>query len=568
MNSLPFADYENQETSNEKKPARNTREKKSLGSKETIKTESISTNNEKADDKNETKKAKNKKSTELANKTLPARINQKRKSTSSSASTVSDASSKKRSKSNVNINTSKTTNKTSNVEKNAKNDKNETKNGKQNKSTNGNSAKKTENKDKKVKESKKKRLKKEVEKKEDDEDDDNDDEEEEEEEEEKEDDEESDEEENARASILEDLDLEYLKLQYGGQALKKENICSKCELPCEVIDCQGSCQQSFHLGCVGLQIEPEGGFKCDECKSGLHSCFVCKKPAEASMPTKKCASSSCGKYFHEECAKTNELFRKEGAHSKASFLCPLHTCATCWYETRYKSGSSSSSNCSSLVNPKTSQQPFKGKFMKCIRCPTAYHVGDFCIAAGSKVIAGNNMICSNHFKPIKSLAQHNLLNVSWCFVCCKNGDLVGCNKCPAAYHYNCLENPPPLNTLTNPVKKEQDEKKEQEEKKQEAETPSESKQPSMPHSPSSVHSSVTTSTMTSSDSMKHALSIISSNWTCEDCTHGRRPLLGQIVWAKVGKKKENGLSFKVVPVKTYGLKGFFSLVHLFGNFLY
>jgi hypothetical protein len=66
----------------------------------------------------------------------------------------------------------------------------------------------------------------------------------------------------------------------------------------------------------------------------------------------------------------------------------------------------------------------KGRFMKCVRCPTAYHVGDFCIAAGSVQLAGYNIICPNHFQPIKNNSQHNRMNVTWCFVCCKGGELL------------------------------------------------------------------------------------------------------------------------------------------------
>ena len=62
------------------------------------------------------------------------------------------------------------------------------------------------------------------------------------------------------------------------------------------------------------------------------------------------------------------------------------------------------------------------------------------------------------------------MNVTWCFVCCKGGDLLGCDCCPAAYHYDCLEN-----------------------------------QPS-----------------------------VSSSWSCDDCVKGKRILHGEIVWAKIG----------------------------------
>lgn len=28
--------------------------------------------------------------------------------------------------------------------------------------------------------------------------------------------------------------------------------------------------------------------------------------------------------------------------------------------------------------------------------------------------------------------------MTWCFVCCTGGELIGCSRCPAAYHLTCL----------------------------------------------------------------------------------------------------------------------------------
>lgn len=80
----------------------------------------------------------------------------------------------------------------------------------------------------------------------------------------------------------------------------------------------------------------------------------------------------------------------------------------------------------------------RGRFIQCIRCPTAYHQGEHCLAAGSLVLNSSYIICPAHFKPIKGQSQHNRVNVTWCFVCCESGDLVGCSRCPAAYHATCL----------------------------------------------------------------------------------------------------------------------------------
>lgn len=58
------------------------------------------------------------------------------------------------------------------------------------------------------------------------------------------------------------------------------------------------------------------------------------------------------------------------------------------------------------------------KLFKCVRCPSAYHVGEFCIAAGSLNLPGYNIVCPKHFKRSKSnKAVHSHVNVSWCFSC-------------------------------------------------------------------------------------------------------------------------------------------------------
>ncbi len=311
--------------------------------------------------------------------------------------------------------------------------------------------------------------------------------------------------------LLKNLDLEYLKLQPGGnQSMRKINICSVCEMavsPSTLLECQGTCQQSFHFDCVGLLALPTEPFKCDECKNGLHVCFLCKEPQlsdenqEQTVSTlRKCVSNSCGKYFHEQCAKSNPLFRPvSNVQNKYSFLCSHHTCRTCWAKNKSECNEGKSVN---------SLQAFKGRFVRCIRCPTAYHTSDFCVAAGSMMLTNNNIICPDHFRPLRNQTQHNRVNVSWCFVCCDKGNLIGCNQCPASYHLNCLENPPHL-----------------------VAQPDENKIDSQPHSPSSTTSSHNTSNSANSNRIK---SVNSANWTCEDCLDGKRPLYGQIVWAKVG----------------------------------
>ncbi|XP_071947092.1 histone-lysine N-methyltransferase NSD2-like [Antedon mediterranea] len=231
----------------------------------------------------------------------------------------------------------------------------------------------------------------------------------------------------------------------GAGASRKENVCQVCETPGELLLCEGSCCGAFHLDCIGLGVMPTGTFKCDECISGVHCCFICKKGDDT---VKRCNVSVCGKFYHELCVKTFPQARFDNR----GFICPLHTCTACAAE-----------------NPKNIKAS-KGRLMRCVRCPTAYHYGDSCIAAGSMVLASNAIVCSRHFQPIKTQKHHSHVSVSWCFTCSKGGNLLCCESCPAAFHPDCIG----------------------------------------------------------------YASIPDGRWFCRDCSNGKRPQYDDIVWVKVG----------------------------------
>ncbi len=174
--------------------------------------------------------------------------------------------------------------------------------------------------------------------------------------------------------------------------------------------CKGPCQSSFHADCLGLDAELGSNFKCEDCTTNSHACFLCKKktvPAAAApngtatsssetnssvttATTKRCTANGCGKYYHEECARTSELFRKE------QFVCSHHSCTTCLCEAMLNRAGSNSGSKDALLT-----QASKGKLVKCVRCPSAYHVGDYCIPAGSVVLNSMYIVCPNHFQPLK-----------------------------------------------------------------------------------------------------------------------------------------------------------------------
>ncbi|XP_039212733.1 histone-lysine N-methyltransferase, H3 lysine-36 specific isoform X2 [Crotalus tigris] len=199
----------------------------------------------------------------------------------------------------------------------------------------------------------------------------------------------------------------------GGGAALKENVCQICEKPGELLLCEAQCCGAFHLQCLGLSEMPKGKFICTECSTGVHTCFVCKNSGENA---KRCLLPLCGKYYHEECIQKYPptVMQNKG------FRCSLHICMTCH-----------------AANP-ANISASKGRLMRCVRCPVAYHSNDFCLAAGTVILASNSMICPNHFTPRRGCRNHEHVNVSWCFVCSEGGSLLCCESCPAAFHRECL----------------------------------------------------------------------------------------------------------------------------------
>ncbi|NWQ86673.1 NSD1 protein, partial [Burhinus bistriatus] len=199
----------------------------------------------------------------------------------------------------------------------------------------------------------------------------------------------------------------------GGGAALKENVCQICEKPGELLLCEAQCCGAFHLQCLGLSEMPKGKFICNECSTGVHTCFVCKSCGE---DVKRCLLPLCGKYYHEACI---QKYPPTVTQNKG-FRCSLHICMTCH-----------------AANP-ANISASKGRLMRCVRCPVAYHSNDFCLAAGSVVLASNSIICPNHFTARRGCRNHEHVNVSWCFVCSEGGSLLCCESCPAAFHRECL----------------------------------------------------------------------------------------------------------------------------------
>ncbi|XP_072530420.1 histone-lysine N-methyltransferase, H3 lysine-36 specific [Salminus brasiliensis] len=199
----------------------------------------------------------------------------------------------------------------------------------------------------------------------------------------------------------------------GGAASLKENVCQVCENTGELLLCEGHCCGAFHLQCIGLSETPRGRFVCKECKTGVHTCFVCKQSGE---DVRRCMVPVCGKFYHAECI----LKHAPTVPQNRGFRCSLHVCLACY-----------------ITNP-NNPSISKGRLTRCVRCPVAYHANDYCMAAGSVPLANNSFLCPNHFTPRKGCKNHEHINVSWCFVCSEGGSLLCCESCPAAFHRECL----------------------------------------------------------------------------------------------------------------------------------
>lgn len=242
--------------------------------------------------------------------------------------------------------------------------------------------------------------------------------------------------------------------------------------------------------------------RCRECRTGEYSaCFICHKSPDGVqdlLGMTRCTMSNCGRSFHMKCLDQWPQTKKSNNNE---FICPHHQCHLCISD-----------------DPKSKNFKQTKKLYKCILCPTAYHLDQNCMPAGTEVVGAFAIICQRHFpletrkkvvtvvvkkEPEEEEEEENnnnnneidekpskpqkppkhrqplylALNVNWCFICAQGGSLLCCDQCPSAFHLDCLK----LNASK------------QTELEQEQE-----------------------------------------RFLCEECELGRFPLYGELVWAKFG----------------------------------
>lgn len=87
------------------------------------------------------------------------------------------------------------------------------------------------------------------------------------------------------------------------KVVRNEKVCYRCESVStkggsDMVRCKGLCCGVFHLECIGLSSHPKRDFKCEECLTGQHKCFLCKS---SDGILQRCTVPFCGKFYHERC---------------------------------------------------------------------------------------------------------------------------------------------------------------------------------------------------------------------------------------------------------------------------
>lgn len=158
---------------------------------------------------------------------------------------------------------------------------------------------------------------------------------------------------------------------------------------------------------------------CKACFSGELKCFICKFPlGQEGHADGICPYPDCRMLFHQSCLMHWPQAKNSNANRK-SIQCPQHTCHTCFSKEIHNTG----------------------QLIKCVKCPSAYHVQPSCVPAGTQILSQSQIICPRHpteKELVRNKKETKPLNIDWCQLCPDVGSLVCCELCPAAFHPKCI----------------------------------------------------------------------------------------------------------------------------------
>lgn len=159
---------------------------------------------------------------------------------------------------------------------------------------------------------------------------------------------------------------------------------------------------------------------CKSCFSSVKNCFICDKSVDSASEFRQCPNIECRLAFHTRCLL--QFPQGKNGNNKRNNQCPQHTCHTCFSK--------------DIHSP--------GPLIKCVKCPSSYHMQICCVPAGSSIISQTQLICPRHPSEMeikRSLKDKSMkpVNIDWCTICNESGNLVCCDSCPSSFHYDCIE---------------------------------------------------------------------------------------------------------------------------------
>ncbi|KAK7316808.1 hypothetical protein RJT34_00536 [Clitoria ternatea] len=157
-----------------------------------------------------------------------------------------------------------------------------------------------------------------------------------------------------------------------------DSVCAICDNGGNLLCCDGKCMRSFHaneedgvdsdcasLGFTKKEVDEIVNFYCKNCEYNRHQCFACGtlgcSDKFSGAEVFKCASATCGFFYHPHCVAKLLLRVVEDAPKELEksiargepFTCPTHYCCVC--------------------KEMEDKKEHDLQFAVCRRCPKSYH---------------------------------------------------------------------------------------------------------------------------------------------------------------------------------------------------